>query len=132
MFREIELIWKQIYWTLDISRTASYETTLARLSVRPSLSFLKVGSLLFSDIVHDDSWPWYLVTDKAIFKKKKKNWRPGYGANRSKSDPKLGFLPFLNCSLLVFLEITYNDTLQQCLTSSIGKIHEKIFWGPKY
>ena len=72
MFREIELIWKQIYWTLDISRTASYETTLARLSVRPSLSFLKVGSLLFSDIVHDDSWPWYLVTDKAIFKKKKK------------------------------------------------------------
>ena len=27
------------------------------LSVRPSLSFLKIGSLVSSDIVHDGSWP---------------------------------------------------------------------------
>ena len=25
------------------------------LSVRPSLSFFKIGSLVFSDIIHDDS-----------------------------------------------------------------------------
>ena len=41
-------------------------------SVRASLSFLKIGSLVFSDIVHDDSWPWHLVTDEAWFLKKKK------------------------------------------------------------
>ena len=45
--------------TLDVSRTASFETTLVRLSVRPSLrpslSFLKIVSLVFSDIVHGDS-----------------------------------------------------------------------------
>ena len=34
-----------------------------------SLSFLKIGSLVFSGIVHDNSWPWY---DEAWFKKKKK------------------------------------------------------------
>ena len=60
------------YWTLNVSRTASYEITIVLLSVRPSLSFLKIGSLVFSDILHDDSWPWYLVTDEARFLKKKK------------------------------------------------------------
>ena len=39
-------------------------------SVRPLLSFLKIGSLVFSDIIHDDSWPWYLLTDRARFLKK--------------------------------------------------------------
>ena len=29
----------------------------------------------------------------------------------------------------VFLEMTYDDSLQQFLTSSRGKIHEKSFWG---
>ena len=43
----------------------------ARLSVRPSLSFLKIGSLVLSDIVHDDILPLYLVTDEARFLKKK-------------------------------------------------------------
>ena len=74
------LIW---LWTLDVSRTASYEITLVRLSVRPSvrpsLSFLKIGLLLFSDIVHDDSWPWYLATDGAKFLRKK-IWRPEFGS----------------------------------------------------
>ena len=39
------------FWTLDVSQTASFEITLVRLSVRPcgrsSLSFLKIGSLVF-------------------------------------------------------------------------------------
>ena len=42
------------------------------LSVCPSLSFLLIGSLDFSDIVHYDSWLWYLVPEKARFLKK--NW----------------------------------------------------------
>ena len=43
---------KRTCCTLDVSRTASYEITLVRLSVRlsvrPSLNFIKIGSLLFS------------------------------------------------------------------------------------
>ena len=40
-------------------------------SVRPSPGFLKIGSLVFSDIVYDDSWAWYLVTEEARFFRKK-------------------------------------------------------------
>ena len=47
------------FWTLDVSQTVFYEITLVRLSVclsvRPSLHFLKIGALVFSDILHDDS-----------------------------------------------------------------------------
>ena len=39
-------------------------------SVRPSLSFLEIESWNIFGIVHDDSWPWYLVTDAAGFLKK--------------------------------------------------------------
>ena len=61
---------------------------------RPSNhSILKIGSIVFSDIVQDDSWPWYLVTDKARFLRKK-IWQPKFGANRPKSRPELGFLLF--------------------------------------
>ena len=49
---------------------------------------------------------------------------------RSKSGPKLGFCHFLKFGSLVFLEIAYNDSLQQCLTSSRDKTYKKIFWGP--
>ena len=38
-------------------------------SVRSSLNFLKIGPLVFSDIVHDDRW--YLVINAAKFLKKK-------------------------------------------------------------
>ena len=50
------------------------------------------------------------MTDEARFLKKK-------------SDPKLGFLKF---GSLVFLKIAYNDSLQECITSSRGKTHTKI------
>ena len=48
---------------VDVSRTASFEITRMRLSVclsvrpsaRPSLRFLKIESLVFSDTVHDGS-----------------------------------------------------------------------------
>ena len=56
---EINLISHYLFWTLDVSRTVSYEITLIGLSVRLSVpasrNFLKIGSLVFSDIIHDDS-----------------------------------------------------------------------------
>ena len=56
-----------------------------------------------------------------------KSWQSEFGP---KSGPKLGFLSFSKVWFIVFLEIRYNDSLQQCLTFSRGKIHEKHFWGP--
>ena len=55
------------------------------LSVCSSLNFLKIGSLVFSHIVHDDMWPWYLMTDEVRFLKKKTNWRPEFGPNTSQN-----------------------------------------------
>ena len=46
-------------WMLDVSQTASYvrqHPNRSCPSVSPSLSFLKIGSLVFYNIVHDDSW----------------------------------------------------------------------------
>ena len=42
-----------------------------------------------------------------------------FGPKEPKSGPKI---------VLVFLEITYNDSLQQCITSSRGKSLEKKIW----
>ena len=44
------------------------------------------------------------------------------GQNQARNEV---FCHFLEFGLLVFLEIAYNDSLQQCLTSSRGKPHEK-------
>ena len=41
------------------------------------------------------------------------------------------FAIFFSLDHKFFLEIEYNDSLQQRLTSSRGKTHEKI-WRPKY
>ena len=49
------------FWTLDVNWTASYEITLVHLSVFPSLTFPKIGSLGFSDILHDDSRTWWYL-----------------------------------------------------------------------
>ena len=50
-------------------------------------------------------------------------------AKRAKIRPKTRFFcHFLKFGSLVFLEIAYNDNLQQCLTSSRGKV-EKNFVG---
>ena len=48
-------------------------------SVCLSLSFLIIWYLVFSDIVHDDSWPWYLMTDKTRFYFFKKRSSPNLG-----------------------------------------------------
>ena len=49
-----------VYWTLDVSRKASYEVTFVRLSVRLSLcpSVTKCSEnwiISFFDFLHDDS-----------------------------------------------------------------------------
>ena len=121
--------YQQIYILLDAWRQSdSVPWNRSRLS----LNFLKIGSLVFSGIVHDDSWPWHLVTDRArILTKKKKYWQPEFGLNGPKLGPKLGgFFYFFKCHSLVFLEIACNDSLQQWLTYIRGKIHERNPWCP--
>ena len=125
---------------LDLSRTESYEITLVHLfvclhirlsvcvSVRQSLSFLKTGSLAFPDIVHDDGWPWYLVTDAVRFLKNKFGG-PNLGWMSQIQVQSYVFCNFLKFGSLVFLEIVCNDSLQSFPTSSRDKIHEKSFWG---
>ena len=50
-----------------------------------------------------------------------------FGPNEPKSGSKLSFFPlFLKFGSLVFLEISHDNTLQQCLTSSKGKTHKTI------
>ena len=119
------------FWTLDVSRTAPCEITLVRLSVcpsvLPSLSFLKIGSLVFSDIVHDDSWPWYLVAARFL---KKKIGDPNLDQMGQNWAQNWVFWHFLKFGSLFFLEIACNDSLQQCLIYSREKIDEKFFWGP--
>ena len=117
------------FWTLDVSQTASYEIFLiclfvfpsvypslhlsilpvvcpsVHLSVRPSITnFSQDWIITFSDIVHDDSWPWYLVVDKARFLKRKtgQNW-----AKRAKSGPKLVWF-FLSFSQVWFIIFPWN------------------------
>ena len=57
---------------------AGYEITLVCLSVClsvcPSLSFVITGLLDFYDIVHDDNWPCYLVTDKDFWRQILATW----------------------------------------------------------
>ena len=85
-------------WTLDVSRTASYEITLVRLSVRPSLSFLIIGSLVFSDMVHHDSCPSYIVNQKARFLKrtKEKGGEQISAKEEAKVGPKTRFFPIFS------------------------------------
>ena len=71
---------EKAFWTLDVSRTEFCEITLVRLSLHlsvrlsvrlfdcPSVTkFSQDWIISFSEIVHDDNWPLYLVTDKAKF-----------------------------------------------------------------
>ena len=46
-FIHLKILLCQLCWTLDVSRTAFCEITIE--------SFFKIGSLVFSVIVHDDS-----------------------------------------------------------------------------
>ena len=116
------------------SRTAFYEITLVspsvclsvRTSVRPSLNFLKIESLVFSNILCDYSWPWYLVTDEAQFLKKEVGSLNMDSMDLNQAQNEV-FHHFLGFGSYVFLEIAYNNSVRQCLTSSRSKVHENNF-----
>ena len=65
------------------------------------------------------------MTDVARFLEKKKERWPEFRPNGPKLGPKLGFCHLLKFGSLVFLEIAYSDSFQQCLTCSRGKTHGK-------
>ena len=99
-----------------------------RLSVHPSLSFLKIGSLVFSDIVHEGNWPWYLVTDTIRFLGKNE-MAARIWAKWAKFWPETRFFCyFLKFCSLVFLEVAYNDSLQQVEVSLTEKIFGDQIW----
>ena len=80
-------------WMLDVSRIAPMK--LLSPSVFPSdTKFYQNWIISFCDIVHDDSWLWYLVTEEARFLKKKKKLVARIWTKWAKSGPKLVFLPF--------------------------------------
>ena len=67
------IIFYVMFLMLGVSLAASYEITpvicgSVSLSVHLRV-FSKLDHCFFSDIVHDDSWPWYLVSDIARFLK---------------------------------------------------------------
>ena len=70
---------KNVFWMHNFSWTWSYEITLVclsvcpsvHLSIPPSLDIPKIGSLVFSGIVNDDSWLWCIVADEARYFLKK-------------------------------------------------------------
>ena len=71
-----------------------------------------------------------LVSNKARLLKKK--WWSEFGPKGPKNQAQNDvFQHFLEFGSLVFLEIEYNDSLQQCLICSRGKTHRKKFLGPK-
>ena len=55
----------------------------------------------------------------------KKMFWPKFGPMGTKLILKLVFRYFCKFGLLVFSEVAYNDSLQQCLACSRSKIHEK-------
>ena len=51
-------------------------------------------------------------------------------AKRTKIGSKTSFFCHIfKFDWLVFLEIAYNDNLEQCITSGWGKSHQENFWG---
>ena len=96
------------FWMLNFGWTTYHEITLVNLSVplsislsvHPSLNFIKIGSLVFSNIVNDESWPWYLVTEKARILKK--HLVAQIGPNGPKLGPNWGFLSFPWVWIIIF------------------------------
>ena len=90
------------------------------------LPFSQFGSLVFLEIRYNDSLQQFLTSSRGTTHKK--NFGDQIWA---KVEYKTRFFcHFLRFGSLVFLEIAYNDSLQQCITPSRGKNHKKIFWEP--
>ena len=91
--------------------------------------FLKFGSLVFLGIAYNDSLQQFLTSSTGkiyikIF------WAQIWGKGGQNQIRNQVFCHFLKFGSLDFLDIAYNDSLQQCIISSRGKTHEKNFWGP--
>ena len=116
------------YWTLNISLTASYEIAIVnlfvRLSVHPSLSFLKIRSLVFFILYTKLAGHGLVAYEARFLKKKIDSLNLGtMGLNQVQIEV---FCHFLEFGSLIFLEIACNHSLQQCLTSSRDKTQ---IWG---
>ena len=90
------------FWTLTLVGQHPMKSLLSVCpsvcpSVYTSLSFLKIGSLVYSHIVHDDSWLWHLVTDWARFLKKISAAR--IWAKWTKASSKTSFFAIFSCLL---------------------------------
>ena len=95
-------------------------------------NFLEFGSLVFFEIAYNDNLQQCLTYSRG-----KSPWKKMFGTQiwtkRAKISPGISFFcHFRKFCTLVFLEIAYIDSLQQCLKSSRGiKLTKKIL-GPKY
>ena len=95
--------------------------------------FLKFVSLVFLEITYSDSLRECLTSSRGKIHKKK-FLIPNLGRrgqNQSQNQVSCHFFKF---GSLDFLEIAYNYSLQQCITSSRAKTHKKSFgtkFGPK-
>ena len=62
----------------------------------------------------------------------KKKFQSKFGSRGPKSVSKLGFSPISQVWFISFLWNWYNDSLQQCLACTRGKIQGKILFGHKF
>ena len=88
--------------------------------------FLKFGSLFFLEIAYNDSFQQILTSSRGEINKKNV-WDQIWAKIRPETR---FFFHFLKFGSLVFLEIAYNDSFQQFLTSSRSKTYKKNFGGP--
>ena len=96
-----------------------------RPSFRPSVSFLKIESLAFCDIIHDDSWSWYLVNYGARFlKKQKKKFVVQIWTKWNKIRPKPTLYIFGD-NLKKIKDNLWNsfDTVHQCFYENYMVLH---------
>ena len=97
---------------------SSVPLPITKLSQDWIISFFLILYMIIADI--------YSLTEPNFWKT---NLATRIWAIWTKIGSKMFFCHFLRFSSLIFLEITYNASLQQCLTSSRDKIHGKKCWG---
>ena len=88
--------------------------------------FLKLSSLVFLEIVYNHSLQHCIISSRS--KTYKKIFGHQIWTERAKNGRKtMFFCHVLKLSLLVFLEIVCNHSLQHCIISSRSKTHKKNF-----
>ena len=93
--------------------------------------YLEFGSLVFLNIRYSDSLKQYLTSSRGETYEKS-FWGQNLRQTSQNRAQNYVFCHFFKFDSLVFLEVAYSDSLQQCLTSARGKTHEKClgtqFW----